>query len=365
MIDKLINENLDYWNHKKWNINDINDYINKKTNSFLVIIKNKRIFYKGKGKKDKVRFKRINKFLQDIIKVNPDLEVNFVINLSDEVTNTKIKTYNFSEDNNSNFEFEWGVAVNNSNVLRIETSDYIDIIFPIFSFNKTQEGLIIFPQPNLINNKFYNDNINFDDKKNNIPIYRYSNIRANLFTPSRMILTEYSFKNNKYLDCKGGNNGIHPGHKQYVIPKVFIKLYKKENILDNNIDENLFYEYFNINNFIKKDDLLKNKYLICCDSWYNLIDYCLLNSILFRYSLKKCCYYEDFIFEDEKDIIIFNENNYKEKYNNVINNIHIYKTTIQNRKNKIDKYLRYDNLVKDYGKLLLEFSKIQKTNQIY
>ena len=363
MYNIILAKNLDFWKNKKWNMNDINNYI-KKTNSFLIIIKGQQIFYKGKGKKDKIRFKRINKLLQDIIKVYPELEVEIVINLTDEVTNTKINTYNFSDDNNSKFEFKWGVDVNNQDVVRIESSNYIDIKFPIFSFNKTQEGLIIFPQPNLINNKFNKDSINFEDKINNIPIFRYSNIRANLFTPSRMILTEYSFKNNEILDCKGGNNGLHPGHKNYVIPKAFIKLYKKENILNQNTDENLFQEYFNINNFIKKDNLLQNKYLICCDSWYNLIDYCLLNSILFRYSLKKCCYYEDFIFEDEKDIIIFDENNYKDKYNNVKKNIDKYKKTIENRKAKVEKYLKYNNLVKDYGKLLLEFSKIQQTNQI-
>ena len=45
----------------------------------------------------------------------------------------------------------------------------------------------------------YNFYINFDDKIENITIYRYSNIRANLFTPSRMILTEYSFS---IFECK-------------------------------------------------------------------------------------------------------------------------------------------------------------------
>ena len=104
--------------------------------------------------------------------------------------------------------------------------------------------------------------------------------------------------------------------------------------------------------------------MICNDSWYNLVDYCLLNSILFRYSLEKCCYYEDLIMEDEKDVIIFDENNYEEKYLNLINNIEKYEKTIENRRNKVEKHLKYNNLVKDYGKLLLEFSKIQKLNEI-
>ena len=216
----------------------------------------------------------------------------------------------------------------------------------------------------MLENNFKEDEYNFSEKTNKIPIYRFSNVRANLFIPSRFKLVELSYKNPTIIDCKGGSSKQHKGHGDYVIRKGFIKLYKHLNIIDKSIDEDKFLEYFKCDNYINKDELLDYKYLITNDSWYNNVDYCLYNSVLMRYKLEKSCYYEDMIFEDNKDVVMFDENIYKEKYEYVLNNEKIMLEMIENRKNKVHKYLKYDRLVEHYGMLLSVFSRIQKTNEI-
>ena len=87
--------------------------------------------------------------------------------------------------------------------------------------------------------------------------------------------------------------------------------------------------------------------------------------ILFRYKLEKCKYYEDFIFEDGTDVVIFDEKNFKEKIDGIRNtSTEILVKNIENRKKKVKEYLFYDKLVDHYGQLLMKFSEIQKNNQL-
>lgn len=380
MLTNLFNSNLDFWKNKSWLLEDIFKYNKKyKRNRGIVLItiKNQEIHY------DFVRrsniFTKVIKFLNDIIKLNKfkNLDVSFLLDLSDEPNPMKLETYDFRTNKNdnknkNNHKFSWGISESSSDIIKIENGYFYNIDFPIFSFNKNHDGYIVFPHFNLLNKSyinFSNDTINdidFYNKISNKPIYRFSNFRASLFKPSRIKLALLSFKNPKYIDCKGSHNGPHPGHGQYILHKTFIKLYSHLKIIKLNEHKfDSFMEYFNVNNYIPKDEFKKYKYLVTNDSWYNNIDYCMWNSILFRYNLEKCKYYEDFIFEDGTDVVIFDEKNFKEKIDGIRNTSpEILVKNIENRKKKVKEYLFYDKLVDHYGQLLMKFSEIQKNNQL-
>lgn len=377
MLDYLFSQNLDFWKNKTWKKKHVlryNKRYRRNRKIAYVIIKNQTIKYNSGPRKSILHI--INKFIIDIIskKKFRNLEVEFLIDLGDELLPTLFEIYDFRNnpnDNPNNHNFNYGISELSDEVINIENSYSYILPHPIFTFNKNMEGSIIFPHINLINrsiNKFSDsvDNINFFNKKGNTPFYRFSNIRANLFKPSRIKLAWLSFKNPKYLDCKGSHNGNHPGHGNYILQKAFIKLYSKLRIIklnENKFDS--FMEHFNVNNFVSKDELKNYKYLVTNDSWYNNIDYCMWNSILFRYKLEKCKYYEDFIFEDGTDVVIFDEKNFKEKIDGIRNtSAEILVKNIENRKKKVKEYLFYDKLVDHYGQLLMKFSEIQKNNQL-
>ena len=142
----------------------------------------------------------------------------------------------------------------------------------------------------------------------------------------------------------------------------FIKLYNRLGITNIN-DLELFKKYVHISNYTPKSDILKNKYIICNDSWYNTLDYACTNSVLLRYKYDKTKFLEDYVFVDGRDYIVFDETNLKEKMDYVKNNPSELDTMIKNRKDTLD-YFKYDNMVQEYGKLLQNYSKICKKNQI-
>ena len=376
MLDYLLNQNLDFWKHKSWKKQDmLNYYKSHKSIKRLVLItiESDKIIYSNKCRKRV--FYPMYDFFETILKNKKfkNLDVCFLISLDDEVFDINIETHDFNKHKFSNYnhKFSWGVSETSKDILKIENSKYFDLNFPLFSPNNNMKGLIIFPHPNLLNKSKNNfkdcvDLNNFVNKIGNKPFYRFSTIRANIFLPSRMKLVEMSFKNPKYLDCKGSNNGLHLGHGDYILQKVFIKLYSKLRIIklnENKFDS--FMEHFNVKNFVPKDKLKNYKYLVTNDSWYNNIDYCMWNSILFRYKLEKSKYYEDFIFEDGTDVVIFDETNFKEKIDGIRNiSPEILVKNIENRKKKVKEYLFYDKLVDHYGQLLMKFSEIQKNNQL-
>ncbi len=377
MLDYLLSQNLDFWKNKSWKKQDmLNFYENNKSskNLSLVNIKSGIISYSNHCRY--LFTEPLMRFFRIILKNKKfkDLDVCFLISLKDEVFDKNIEIHDFNRNKLNNYDdhtFSYGVSLTSDNILKIEKSKYFDLNFPLFSPNNNMKGLIILPHPNLLNksiNKFKDcvDQYHFKNKIGNNPFYRFSNIRANIFLPSRMKLVEMSFKNPKYLDCKGSNNGSHPDHGDYILQKSFLKLYNKLRIIklnENKFDS--FMEHFNVNNFVPKDELKKYKYLITNDSWYNNIDYCMWNSILFRYKLEKSKYYEDFIFEDGTDVVIFDEKNFKEKIDGIRNtSTEILVKNIENRKKKVKKYFSYHKLVDHYGQLLMKFSEIQKNNQL-
>ena len=358
-MEKFIADNLDYWKDKKWKI----DY--NKLKGIHIKINNKNIEYKYIILKKNHRFTFVKKILNKVTTYKNNLNVSFILSFDDEYLKNKHKIYNFSDKvykNNNKLEYKFGICKNDENIMKIEEGKIKNCSFPIFTFNKIQDGMIIFPHKNILNN-FKFDLNNFETKKDNI-IYRYSNIRANLFLDTRIKLTELSYKNPYLFDFKGGYNDKNPYHNNYILPKVFLKYYKHKKIIDENINEDKFIEYFNVNNYIKKDELINNKFLICCDSWYNGYEYSFTNSILFRYKLDKAKYYEDFFLEGNKDYIIFDENNLEEKYNYVKNNLDYYKDNIKNRHEKVKDYLTTEKIAEFYGNFLEEYSKLQKTNEI-
>ena len=376
-VRRLIAENLEYWKDKKWKRDNIKKFFekyNKNKRLIFVEINFGKISYTGYGKKRKNAFASMNKVLQAIVKHKKynNLQVSFLISLNDEAYHRTIKTFDFRKhpnDQPTSHPFKWGVSQKSNDVCRIEKSSSFDLNIPLFSLNHVLDGNIIFPHENIVNNGFskINDQIQFNDKRDKV-IYRFSNIRADLNIPSRIKLVEMSYKNPDLLDCRGAKKGTHPGHDKYILQKVFLKVYRSENLIDKNLsdkDLDKMMEYYKVSNFMSKSDIIKNKYLICIDSWYNVCDYALVNSILFRYKLDKCKYYEDFIFEDNQDFFIFDEYNFKDRLTKVkyISNQELIKK-IEIRKKKVKNYLKFEKLIVHYGQLLTEFSKIQKMNEI-
>ena len=205
MLNQLLNQNLDFWKNKTWKKQDLIKYNSKyKRNRKIayVSIKNQNITYNSGPRKGILHI--IHNFLIDIVSKKKfiNLEVEFLIDLGDELLPTFYKIYdlrNNPNDNPNNHNFNYGVSELSNDVIKIENSYLFTLQCPIFTFNKNIEGSVIFPHINLINrskNKFNDskDNINFTDKKGNTPFYRFSNIRANLFKPSRIKLAWISFK---------------------------------------------------------------------------------------------------------------------------------------------------------------------------
>jgi len=370
LIQDFLVKQLNYWKERKWNLNDIRDYFNlnqKKKRLMYVKINNGNIKYTTAIGGE--RFVAIKKLLNDIASANKTLNVAILVSLSDEVYDTDIEVYDLRNNENkvddpNKHPFKWGISQKNNNIIRIENSKQTHFNFPIFSFSKTsyQKEVIIMPCPNLIKNSFYNDNISFEIKKHT-PIFRFSNIRANLYLPTRFKLLELCYNNPDIIDCKGGYKSKHPGHGDYIIHPTFIKLYKKLNIINKSIDINKFKNLVRVENYMDKNNIINHKYLICGDSWYNSVDYALSNSVLLRYKMDKSKFYEDYIFKDNEDYIIFDENNYIEKYNYITGHNTKMLNMIENRKKKVENYLRYNKLVEHYGLLLQKFSEIQQKNE--
>ena len=353
LIQDFLAKQLNYWKERKWNLNDIRDYFNlnqKKKRLMYVKINNGNIKYTTATGGE--RFVAIKKLLNDIASANKTLNVAILVSLSDKV------------DDPNKHPFKWGISQKNNNIIRIENSKQTHFNFPIFSWSKTynQKEVIIMPNPILIENSFDIDNISFEIKKRT-PIFRFSNIRANLYLPSRYKLLELSYNNPDILDCKGGYKSKHPGHGDYIIHPSFIKLYKKLNIINNSIDINKFKNLVRVENYMNNNNIINHKYLICTDTWNNCAKYCLTNSVLLRYKLDKSKYYEDYIFKDNEDYVIFDENNYIEKYNYITSHNTKMLNMIENRKKKVENYLRYNKLVEHYGLLLQKFSEIQQKNE--
>jgi len=360
-MENLISKNLNYWKSKKWNKLDLYDYLKQNKNCVIISIIKTNITVLGNKKHQ--RLKIVLNFLQDIIKIKPNLNTIFLLNLDDECYQTNINIYNLKTNkivNNITDTFEYGICNNNPDLIKIEESIPTKFNFPIFSFSKTeqQQEVIIFPHTNLIQNNFMVDKQSFEQKNNNIPLYRFSNIRANTYLSSRFELVELSYKYPKLIDCKGGSNKPHPKFNDYILDQRFIKLYQNLDIIDKTINNQEMMKYFNINNFIDKKSLIQNKYLICNDSYYNLCEYCNLNSVLFRYQPTKTFYYEDFIFTDLEDIIIFNQNNFESKFNYAYQNPDLMVKFINKRKSKVNQNLIYNNLVQNYAELLFHYSKL-------
>lgn len=374
-----MNHFLDYWKGHSWKREDLlsffkannsisrSDKINNKA-LLLVDINRRNVRFAGHtcGK----RFITTRTFFNDIKRQFRDLECTLLLSVRDEIYDKKWEYHNVGNDIVDKPElhsYHHGISSKNSELIRIENSniDTNHYNFPIFSFSKTdtQDTVIPFPHENLLQNNFYyNDSTPFSKKIDNVPIYRFSNPRFNLLTHSRFKLLDLSYNNPHLIDCKAGYKGIHPGYKDYVIHTSFIKLYNRLGIT-NISDLDLFKKYVHISNYTSKSDILKNKYIICNDSWYNTLDYACTNSVLLRYKYDKTKFLEDFVFVDGRDYIVFDETNLKEKMDYVKNNPSEMDTMIKNRKDTLD-YFKYDNMVQEYGKLLQNYSKICKKNQI-
>ena len=374
ILNSIIKKNLHYWNNAKWNRNDILNYFKnnlKEKRLYFIEINDKKINYKHGGGIIYPRFEIILGFLNSVVNIYPNLKVTFLISIGDEIYDTDIVIHDLRTDNEKvddpkTHSFKYGISQQDNNILRIEKSKDTVFNFPIFSFSKTekQKEVIIMPHMNLIKNNFINDNTQFENKIPKV-LYRFTNIRANLFMPSRYKLLELTYKYPELLDSKGCCKELkHKYFGEYIIHPTFVNVYKKLNIIDNNIDTDTFLELTRPKHYMTKEEMIKYKFLICNDSWYNCIDYANTNSVLLRYKCDKSKYYEDYIFEDNIDYFIFDETNYIEKHNYITNNDSIVKESIINRKKKIKDYLIYSNLIKHVGYMLTEFSKIQERNEL-
>ena len=207
-----MNSFLNYWENHTWNFNDLTsfyyrnsaiDNCDKTKNKSLVFVHitsgDIEFGYHVKTS----RIDSIERFFRDIKDTYKDLTGMYLISLRDEIYDKKIEYHNVGNkpvSEPSTHLFHHGISTTNQDLIKIENSiaDTNHYNFPIFSFSKTssQDTVIPLPHPHLLQNKFYyNDTTPFSEKKDNIPIYRFSNPRQNILCHSRYTLLDLSFHN--------------------------------------------------------------------------------------------------------------------------------------------------------------------------
>lgn len=375
ILDKYINNNLTFWKNKTFNeiklINIINKYnlkivkIEIKNNNIKILHK-----YNTKGN---TKLKKAISFLQDVSNLYKTLNIILYLNISDTFHYENINIYNINgkKGNKEQLDdFVWGVSEKNNDYIRIVESEKIDEYnssFPVFCFEKNRKmNSILFPTFGADNNNIKTsiniDNIDFSDKNIDTPIFRGKNICCDVSNLDKIKLINYSY-NNPVADFKFCSNKNHSLWGKYIVSESFLKFCKSINIIDKDVDINKIREYFSTDNFENFDHIFNHKFIVTVGSAKNRKWY-LSNSCILERKFKNKEFFHESIFENMEDIVYFTENNLKEKLTKLKeNNYELSRKIIEKRKKKFNDYLHYPNLVKWYGKFLLEYQKITLKNE--
>ena len=371
ILDKYIKNNLNFWKNKNLNETNLINLIQKyklpiakiRLTNGKVIIEKK---FNTKGNK---KLSKAIVFLNDIVKLYPQIDTKLYLNIRDTLYDEKINIYNVNgiKGNKKKLnDFVWGVSKSNPNYIRIVDStkinEYNDT-FPIFCFerNRYMNG-ILFPTFGADNNNIKQsiniDNFSWGQKDIDEPIFRGKNICCDVSNLDKLKLINFSYLNNKTIDFKFCSSSSHPLWDKYIVSESLLKFCKNIDVINEEIDIKKFRDYFSRDNFVSFDFLFRHKYIVTVGSAKNRKFY-LSNSCILERKFKNKEYFHEDIFEDMVDIVYFTEDNLFDKLSKLKeNNYKLSKKLIENRKNKFNQYLHYPNLVKWYGLFLLEYQKL-------
>jgi len=326
--------------------------------------------------KNTFRINIVKQFLIDISKKYPDLIFDLHLCMNDYLggnNTTIIDMRNEKIDNPNDHTFSWGISKMDKNIISIVDSSRDNFNKQIFVFTKKyNSNHILFPSLQLLSNgSIYNndndenytwtkkfnlkDNLNFEEKKNKLPLMRNTNIVFDINNLSRIKLLEYSYLNKDKIDFKLGNKINHVKFNEHLISKQFLKLYQYKNIIRDDIDLDDFYNWFKCDNYISFTDIIKNNRYFIIGYGGQYLPYYLSSSIIFKSNKEEYLIYEDLIFNEE-EIKIIDLEDIDEHINIYEKNCNLATKNIKSRHNKYIDYLSYDNLIKHFGKFLLDYS---------
>ena len=373
ILNKYISNNLNYWKNINKNKENMFNIIKKYRLPIVHLkIKNKKVTIikkfntKGNKKLDKAIY-----FLLDIANLYPQLNIDLFLNIRDTLYDEKVNAYNVNnllqiKDNPD--DYLWGVSKSDKNYIRIVESEMIDefnFSFPIFCFERHRKmNGILFPTFGADNNNFTDsqniDKFSWEKKDIDKSIYRGKNICCDKSNLDKIKLVNFSSLYSNDTDFKFCSTKKHPLWGKYMVSISHLKFFKNLGIINKDKKINKFRENFSMDNFVSFDYIFRHKYIVTVGSAKNRKWY-LSNSCILEYKFKNKEYFHEDIFNDMEDIVYFDENNYFDKILQLKkNNYKLAKKMVKNRKKKFNNYLHYPNLVKWYGKFLLEYQKLIK-----
>lgn len=372
--DKVLNDyiyQLNYWKNIKFNEKKFIELIDEiKLSLVFVEIKNSEVKYKLYNTNYRMRIHKIIIFLNDVAQMYPYLSLKMYIHPNDTLNNNNINIYNVNGkiNNEINHDFFYGVSRKDSNYVRILDTDnipYINSYYPIFCFEKHRDTQsLLFPDFDAdiddIKKQKNIDNLIWEEKKSDIPIFRGKNICCDLRHLDKVKLINFSYNNKEKTNFKFSQFSENPLWGEYLISISHLKLFQNLNIIDKNINIEEFREYFSSKNFLDYKEIFNSKFIVTVGSgknnkWYKS------NSCILENKFKNKEYFYEKIFDDMIDIVYFDEKNLFKKLKLLKSNDYsLAKNITSNRKKKFDKYLNYNNLVKWYGLFLIEYSKLLK-----
>ena len=379
ILSKYIKNNLDCWKNKKLNENKLVKIIHKYKLSIIKLqIKNGnvKILNLFNANKQKSYVKKSMVFLKDIAKLYPSLNIELYLYVKDTLYNEIINIYNINgkKENPYNLnDFVWGVSQSNPNYIRIVDSNKIEEYnnsFPVFCFESHSDmNGILFPafggDNNHITKSVNIDNIDWNEKDIDIPIFRGINICCDVSNLDKIKLINLSYVNPDKTDFKFSASKIHPIWDKHIVSRSLLQFCQNTNIIDKNLNIDDVRNYFSKDNFVSFNYLFKHKFIVTVASAKNRKWY-LSNSCVLEFLFKNKKFFHEDIFEDMEDIVYFNKNNLFERLNKLKeDNYKLSKKLIKNRKQKFNNYLHYPNLVKWYGLFLMNYQKLLNHGKSY
>ena len=372
IINKYITNNLIHWKNVNKNESKLIKIIKKyKLRICKIKLQNGKVYVEKKyNTNGNVKLNKAITFLSDVVKMYQGLNTYIYLNISDTLLHEKINIYNVDGtlgNKKKLNDFVWGTSKSDKDYIRIVESEKINDCnesFPIFCFERNREMTgILFPTFGADNNNFKVsqniDNFTWDKKTINRPIYRGKNICCDVSNFDKIKLINFSNKYPEDTDFKFCSNKSHPIWGKYMVSESLLKFCQNKNVIDKNVNlKKLRKDYYSQDNFVSFDYLFKHKFIVTVGSaknrkWYES------NSCVLEYKFKNKEFFHEDIFNDMEDIVYFDENNYFEKIRELKkNNYELAKKIVERRKEKFKNYLHYPNLVKWYGKFLLEYQKL-------
>ena len=386
VLQKYCAKYLEHWKkQKKWDEKLLLKLIRENNMPLIKIqIKNKKVkVLKDFNAKHRGKREKAITFLQDVVKMYPKLDTINYLNLKDTLNYEGLQVYNTYGDeimNYKNDDYHHGVSRSNKNIIRMTKSKLIKKYkksFPVFCFETDRDMPgVLFPTFGADNSDFKKlidiDPFTFEEKTNETIFFRGKNLCPDMRYVDKLeminlALTQpnvYDFRMNMEevdfnVSARKPSDNIYGGR---LISEALIKLYQSKGILDCNKSYQEVKDYL-VDNFVEFEDIFKHKLLLTVGSgknrkWYPG------NSCIVEYQFKNKEYFYEEIFTDMESIVYVDKDTIAQKLEKLRENDYaLAKQITENRKKVFMEYLHYPNLVKWYGKFLLEYQKIKNSKK--